>query len=571
MRFRMWLVRIGFASACGLPAALAQATGSIEGVVTDSATQSPVRKAQVMLLPRGGQLMGLPAGGSIGPRPIGASRVSDPSMGQLRGQAQLTMPQMQSSMGQMRPPMPQAQPSVVVTDAGGSFAFRDLAPGRYAVQVHHPRYPMRPSGPVMSEVEVKASEASRVTVSLVPGASITGRIVDEDDDPITGCSVQLRAPAGAPLALRGVNFETQPSNERGEYRVHRLSAGKYIAVVQCMRPVFQPRPFSSGPPPPPTLGYPPQYYPQAADLQSAAVIEVAAGTERTGIDFRLKPTRVYAVSGSISGIEPGDGRNVSVMLAPPDQQSGFGMRSGRVDPATGGFVLQGVLPGSYILTANQPPTNPQAPPATAWQPVDVTDRSLQVNLMMQKAVDIPGAIIVEGDRSVPPQQVHIQIMTERPSASSMPPRVEMQPDGTFSLKNVLPGVWRLAAFGPNVFLRAIEAGGQTLQGQILDTSKGMPGSLRFFVSTRTATVQAKGNPGLMYTFMQDGDTLFPRPHVSQADPQGAVKVEGLAPGKYKVYEGTLADDATLLQTLTLAEGVVAELDLSKRPTSANGR
>jgi hypothetical protein len=209
-------------------------------------------------------------------------------------------------------------------------------------------------------------------------------------------------------------------------------------------------------------------------------------------------------------------------------------------------------------------------PMTAWQPIEVTDRSLQVNLMLRKAVDIPGAIVIEGDRPVPPQQVHIQLMA-LPPAFGMLPRVEMQPDGTFTLKSVVPGVWRLSAYGPNVFLRAIEAGGQTLDGQTLDTSKGMPGSLRIFISTRTATVRATGTPGLMYTFLQEGETNFPRPHLAQADPQGAFKLEGLAPGKYKVYEGTVPDDAMLLQTTAVNEAAVVELDLSKRPASGNPR
>jgi hypothetical protein len=269
-------------------------------------------------------------------------------------------------------------------------------------------------------------------------------------------------------------------------------------------------------------------------------------------------------------MEPGNNPNVTVMLATPDDQSGFGTRHGRIDPATGRFTLTGVLPGSYILTANQHQTNPQIPPMSAWQPIEVTDRSLQGNLMMQKAVDISGTIVMEGDRSVPLQNVHIQMMPQG-QVFGMHPRVEMQQNGTLTLKNMVPGLWRLTAYGPNVFLRAIEAGGQTLEGQTLDTSKGMPGSLRFFVSTRTATIQANGTPGLMYTFLQDGETMFARPHIAHADPQGALKMEGLAPGKYKVYEGTVPDDAMFLKTVTVAEAAVVELDLSKRAASGNAR
>ena len=40
------------------------------------------------------------------------------------------------------------------------------------MQAQHSRYPMRQGGPVITEVEVKASDASRMTLSLVPGAVI---------------------------------------------------------------------------------------------------------------------------------------------------------------------------------------------------------------------------------------------------------------------------------------------------------------------------------------------------------------------------------------------------------------
>ena len=346
---------------------LAQGMGSIEGA--DEGTRGPVRKAQVMLLPLGGPPIQSPADS--------ASRIGvfDSNMGPT-------------------PPTNAAKPSsVAVTDSAGSFVFRDLAPGRYALQVQHPRYPMRPNGPMFKDVEVKANDTARVTVSLIGGASISGRIVDEDDDPITGCEVQFRAPKGAAAALSG-GSATQASNELGEYLVDRLPAGKYIAIAQCTRPVFEPRPFSAGPPPTPSFGYRHQY-PQADDLHSAAVIEVAAGAERTGVNFRMKPSRVYTVSGAISGIEFGDASNISVMLSAPD--SDFGMRNSRIDPATGGFVFQGVFPGSYVLTAHQPPTSPQGVPMTAWQTLEVTDRSLQLNLTMRKAVDIPGTLVIEGD------------------------------------------------------------------------------------------------------------------------------------------------------------------------------
>ena len=233
---------------------------------------------------------------------------------------------------------------------------------------------------------------------------------------------------------------------------------------------------------------------------------------------------------------------------------------------TGVFEINNVFPGSYVLMANQQAPDPNLAPMSARQRIDVTDRPLQVRLMMQKAVDIPVSLVIEGDRAVQPRQVNFQIM-EVGQSMGIPPRVEMQPDGSFLMKNVSPGIWRMAAFGPNVFLRAIEVDGQTTQGHILETSKGIVGPLRFFISTRMATIQAKGNAGLAYTLTQDdGDSPYPRSQMANADPQGRVQMQGLVPGKYKIFEGSAPDDTMLLQTVTVTEGMVLNLDLSKRPS-----
>ena len=53
-----------------------------------------------------------------------------------------------------------------------------------------------------------------------------------------------------------------------------------------------------------------------------------------------------------------------------------------------------------------------------------------------------------------------------------------------------------AAFGPNVFLRAIEVGGQTTQGQILETMKGIVGPLRPCANARPCAGKIQDLRGL---------------------------------------------------------------------------
>ncbi|MDZ4798046.1 MAG: carboxypeptidase-like regulatory domain-containing protein, partial [Bryobacteraceae bacterium] len=540
--------------------------------VVDSVTQAPVRKAQLTVMSRGGQvgMSAIPAVGGGGGG--GGTAWFNPAsrMGSVRSTGVLgtngvivggLMPGGMMSGGGM------GQPSISTTDSSGSFVLRDLPPGRYAVQAFHTRYPVGRTGPVVVETEVKAGETTRVTVALVPPASLTGRIVDEDGDPIAGCSAQVRAPEGSPAGMNGMSSEV--SNERGEYRLWGFTAGRYLVFAQCMRPIFQPRPFSAGPPPPPSLSYPVQYYPQSADAAAATPLEFAPGVERTGVDFQLKPARVFSVSGKLSGFETSGNRNLSVVLSNPKERFGFAFRGGRVDPATGTFEIQNVFPGSHVLSAIQHATDSNTPTLNARLPIEVTDRSLQVNLVLQKAVDIPGMVVIEGDRAVPPQQVQVQTMPDEQSSGAPPPRVEMQPDGSFVMKNTPAGIWRIQVFGPGIYLRAIEVGGQPLPGQTLDTTNGVAGPIRVIVSTRTASVKGRGNPGLMYVFVRDGmDPRFGGGNFAHADPQGNFQMQGLAPGSYKVYEGNVPDEAMLLQTVSVAEGAALDMDLTRRPSGS---
>jgi hypothetical protein len=43
-------------------------------------------------------------------------------------------------------------PHYTVTDAGGKFAFRSIAPGKYVLRAYHERA----SGPIVKEVEIKS-------------------------------------------------------------------------------------------------------------------------------------------------------------------------------------------------------------------------------------------------------------------------------------------------------------------------------------------------------------------------------------------------------------------------------
>ncbi len=73
------------------------------------------------------------------------------------------------------------------TDDAGAFAFHDLKPGQYQLGVERRDYP------AWKTITVSPSEnPDPVQIELIPGAIVSGRILDEDGDPLNGCGVQAR-------------------------------------------------------------------------------------------------------------------------------------------------------------------------------------------------------------------------------------------------------------------------------------------------------------------------------------------------------------------------------------------
>ena len=114
------------------------------------------------------------------------------------------------------PPSTMVMQRAATTDANGNFLVDGLPPGMYRVQVFAADYPSARmgSGPASKSVQVMSGGTpAKVDFELAPGAAISGRIVDEDGDPVPRCFVQVRT---AGIQLRPGRFSTsQQTNDDG--------------------------------------------------------------------------------------------------------------------------------------------------------------------------------------------------------------------------------------------------------------------------------------------------------------------------------------------------------------------
>ena len=503
-----------------LAAAQTDQTGSITGVVTDAITHMPVKKTLVTV-------------GAIG---------------------NVTRPTAQQS---------------TMTDVSGAFAVTNLAAGKYSVMFQQQNYPQARFGGTLKTIEVKAGEAAGpLNMELIPGGSVSGHIVDEDGDPLPNCYVQVHPQKhpdqGVPM------MGGSGSNQDGEYRLFGIAPGKYILSAQCGASVFQARPFSAGPDPQPSRAYPMQYYPLASDAKSAQAVELTPANDKSGVDFQMAPTAVTQIRGTCS---PGWNGVPLILQMNPFTEHGMsgGMNMGaQVNPDKGTFEFRQVFAGSYLLVAYTQGNDENR--MGVFQRVDVGDKPLDLAIELKHAIDLSGKIEIENSgnstNKLTPNQVNIQLVPQyqfgMPGSGS-----QMNDDGTFTLKNVLPAPWRLQLNSIG-FIKAAWLGSVDVTNAPLDLSSGAVGVLRIVISTKTASIGGSAPPGeQIYAMRIDPDAPPSNSNWSsgaQADQNGQYKFAALAPGKYRLVlmgaGGPIPDEG---QEVTVREGETVTVDLKPAP------
>ena len=491
-----------------LQAAAQDGPGSITGVVSDSVSHQPLRKVRVSL--------------TLGNQPL------------------------------------ETQAS---TNDAGAFAFHDLKPGQYRLAAERPDYP------AWKAITVSPSQDPEpVHIELVPGAVVSGRILDEDGDPLNGCWPQARR-VEHPEQIVSPQV-ARSADEPSEYRLFGLLPGKYIMAAQCTVPAFQPRPFSSGPDPPPSLAYPLLFYPAAPDAASAEPVELAAGTETAGVDFRMRPAHVTQVRAVITPSSADwHGRDLIVGLVRPGNLSENMFRGMTPDPS-GAFRFPGVFPGSYMLLVT---TLDREDRIGGIQHIEVKDQPVNTVIELKHAPDIHGSVELEStaNSTVQLTQIDIQLVSEYAQFFS-PESAPVKQDGSFTINSVIPIRWRLYANQwsldanrADVFIKSVRLGSKELSGRTIDLSSGSPDTLKILVSANTASIRGTAPPGMIVACRNLDDETLSResPPVKQS---GEFRIQGLAPGRYRVAPGESADaiPKDSGREITVQEGETATVDLS---------
>ncbi len=423
-----------------------------------------------------------------------------------------------------------------LSDPAGRFRFDSVTPGDYGLWAGAQGY-VRNSGRLFAPSQaVSVAEEKTIkdfAIRLEPLGTISGRVLDENGDPVPGAAADGLQYTYSREGAQLVHRAKSTTNDRGEYRLFDLEPGRwYVRVTKKMvQPNAKGRVHSVLA----EMDFLVTFYPGVVRESEASSIEVAAGAELSQIEVRLRKTRVYHIRGKV--IDAG-GQAAAKALVEID---GVGYVETRPD---GTFDVLGIPPGAYRMAGE---IRGDHKLVSAMQQVTIEDRDVNgVVLRLEPAATVRGTAQVEGDptRTLVPADVILE-----PFGGSG----QVQSDGTFAIPNVTPRTyWVMVDHRPTgLYLKSMRLGDQDVSAEgRIDVTPG-DGVLALVFGndpgTVEGTVQSAG-PGpapVIVTLAPDGPLAGRCDLVQTVDtkePGGSFRLENVAPGDYKVFAWELADE-----------------------------
>jgi hypothetical protein len=434
----------------------------------------------------------------------------------------------------------------VVTDGGGHFVIQEIEPGNYMLFGERNGFAQAQySAPLPLGAGQRVHD---LNFRLVPFGVITGRVLDEDGEPVehVNVSVTRYGSRRAQLSQAGAG----QTDDMGEYRIFGLEAGKYyLSATYNQRNLMatQDRTPERGP----DEGYARTFYPGTSDPAGAVAINVVPGAQLRGVDITLLKTRTWRIRGKvINGLGESLPRPVYLMLLPGEKaRMGFHpSASTQVRDADGTFELRGVTPGSYILMAQ---CFDGGKGYAARQPVDVgSDNVENISLLLSAGMDLKGVVRVDGPGGAALGNLQVSLAPQEMLRMGMQ-GAKVADDGSFSMPGVPPAIYTIEVFGmgETFYIKSVRMGDADGLEAGLDLTHGA-GALEIVLSPNGGQVngsvvdskQAATNASLVLA--PEGRRREQRSFFKMAntDAQGHFTIKGIAPGDYKLFAWTQIDD-----------------------------
>src|SRR3984885_7056312 len=455
------------------------------------------------------------------------------------------------------------------TDTGGNIQVANVPCGQYFLTVSKPGFasgeedradpfllsnpilraamedqaeqPGSPPKPASVPVDLKPDSAA-ARIALLPLASITGMVLDENGEPIWGVVAQGIAIKASLTGTDYVPVKTAHTDDRGRYELLGLTPGDYVVRLAGESSATQ---YFQGNAPNPNndhRGMQPVYYSNVDSLSSALVLHLTPGTQ-SNADFRQATEAAVDINGRLSGFIP----QAWTRLRLYRDGDRLPLARAFVNITSGQFRITDVVRGTYSLRVEQYQADPPVSMA-AEVPITVASEPIRdLDVHLSAAVDIPASVSYEAGAqdegfvqlTLMPQHSR-ENMRQLSLGKLANPRTDAQTPDPKAFTNVIPDKYKLTvqANGGAGYVASAKLGDvDVLHGEFPIGSAA--GELHVTIRGDSAKVQGQvtfqGQPALgarVYLIPTSDDGAGPK--IGFGDPEGHYEITGVPPGDYRI-------------------------------------
>ncbi len=442
----------------------------------------------------------------------------------------------------------------------------------------------------------------QVTVRMLKGGVITGRVLSAAGEPIIAVSVSaqmVRDPQGQPASSLsgGGIFQT---DDRGVYRIYGLSPGNY--VVEAGRTGGG---FGGGPRQSLYDGDAPTYFPSAT-RDTAVEVSVGNGAEANGIDIQYRGDKGFAISGKITGVvaETNSGRGgfggpggggIAVTLSHAATGTFINRTFVQSRDGNNSYSMYGVPNGEYEVIAQRNSVGDNDA-ASAPRKIIVSGRNATgMDLVLLPLASITARLQIENENnalkcevkrkasfteqlfSLHPEEAkkNISVSSQRRSLLDGTRPIAPENTGVMAFQQLSPGRYHLVPqlLDDNWYVRSLALPGVTVKATakasakttLLDVGRNGIGIKSGNKITGLVVKVSEGAAMLKGKIKAEDDApLHPQLHVylvpvekeknddalryveGSISPNGSFTMKNLAPGKYWLLTRVETDEANIL-------------------------
>jgi hypothetical protein len=326
------------------------------------------------------------------------------------------------------------------TDLGGRYTFSNLAAGEYYVYASNPGFLQTYYGEERHDVGMRSipiadgAEVTTVDMRLPRGGSISGTVYDDKGKPARRKFMRIRHEDGTVPALPAL----AATDDDGRYRIAGLPPGRYVLLANFT-----------------TDGLWRVFYPNGESNADAALIELGAGENLTGVDLHARPRATAPITGQVRRAATLEPMSAMVRLIGDEVDLKFNVIA---TDEQGRFTFADVPPGSYYLVAQHGRDVEGRSPRDANTYSGLTQLTTDGRRAAETTIDIEPGFEIAGSVQFAPRKgsaapamsevmiaaLAADLRTRRLTASDLQ-LVKAGADGKFEMRGVPGGRYYLSA------------------------------------------------------------------------------------------------------------------------------